>query len=44
MELASEKYEIKCNNIIKRYKIDDVIDDVNFDDVIRENIKTHNQK
>ena len=28
MELASEKDEIKSNNIIKRYKIDDVIDDV----------------
>ena len=28
MELASEKDEIKCNNVIKRYKIDDVIDDV----------------
>ena len=28
MELASKKDEIKCNNVIKRYKIDDVIDDV----------------
>ena len=28
MELASKKDEIKCNNVIKRYKIDDVVDDV----------------
>ena len=28
MELASKKDEIKCNNVIKQYKIDDVIDDV----------------
>ena len=31
--LVSEKEEIKCNNIIKRYK------NVNFDDVTKENIK-----
>ena len=32
-DLVSEKEEIKCNNIIKRY---------NFDDVTKENIKEDN--
>ena len=31
--IVSEKEEIKCNNIIKRYKND------NFDDATKENIK-----
>ena len=35
-DLVSEKEEIKCNNIIKRYKM------INFDDVTKENIKEYN--
>ena len=34
-DLVSKKQEIKCNNIIKRYK-----KMINFDDVTKENIKT----
>ena len=34
--MVSEKEEIKCNNIIKQYKM------INFDDVTNENIKEHN--
>ena len=34
--MVSEKKEIKCNNIIKQYKM------INFDDVTKENIKEHN--
>ena len=33
-DLVSEKEEIKCDNIIKRYK-----KIINFDDVTKENIK-----
>ena len=36
-DLASEKEEIKRNNITKRQKM------INFDDVTKENIKEHNQ-
>ena len=36
-DLASEKEEIKCNNIIKRYK------NINFD-VSKENVKEHYPK
>ena len=35
-DLVNEKEEIKCNNIIKRYK-----KMINFDDIIKENIKEH---
>ena len=35
-DLVSEKEEIKCNNIIKRFK-----KIINFDDVTKENIKKH---
>ena len=35
-DLVSEKKVVKCNNIIKRYKM------INFDDVVKENIKEHN--
>ena len=35
-DLVSEKEEIKCNNIIKQYKM------INFDDVTKENIKERN--
>ena len=34
--LVSEKEDIKCTNIIKRYK-----KMINFDDVTKENIKEH---
>ena len=34
-DLIKEKEEIKCNNIIKQYKL-------YFDDVTKENIKEHN--
>ena len=34
-DLVSEKEEIKCNCIIKQYKMN------NFDDVTKENIKEH---
>ena len=34
----SDKEEIECNNIIKRYK-----KMINFDDVTKENIKEHDQ-
>ena len=33
-ELVSKKEEIKCNNVIKQYKI------INFDYATKENIKT----
>ena len=36
-DLVSEKEEIKCSNIMKRYK-----KMINFDDVTKENIKKHN--
>ena len=35
-DLVSKKEEIKCNNIIKLYKM------INFDDATKENIKEHN--
>ena len=35
-DLVSEKEEIKCNCIIKQYKMN------NFDDVTKKNIKEHN--
>ena len=35
-DLLSEKEEIKCNDIIKEYKM------MNFNDVTKENIKEHN--
>ena len=38
-DLLNAKEEIKCNNIIKRLIIQKII---NFDDVIKENIKGHN--
>ena len=34
--MVSEKEEIKCNNIIKQYKM------INFDHVTKENIKERN--
>ena len=36
VDLVSEKEEIKCNNIIKWYKM------CNFDDIRKENIKERN--
>ena len=36
-DLVTEKEEVKCNNIIKRYK-----KIINFDDVTKENMKKHN--
>ena len=36
-DLVTEKEEINCNNIIKRYK-----KMIKFNDVIKENIKEHN--
>ena len=36
-DLVRDKEEIKCNNIINQYKIM-----INFDDVVKENIKEHN--
>ena len=36
-DLVSEKEVIKCSNITKRYK-----KMLNFDDVVKENIKEHN--
>ena len=38
-DLVSAKEDIKCNNIIKRLIIQKMI---NFDDVMKENIKEHN--
>ena len=40
-DLVSEKKEIKCKNLIKRYNITKMI---NFDDVTTENMKKHNPK
>ena len=37
IELVSDKEEIKCNNIIKRYK-----KMMNVDDLIKEETKEHN--
>ena len=36
-DLVSEKEEIKCNNITEWYK-----KTINFDDVVKENMKKHN--
>ena len=36
-DLGSEKEEIKCSNVIKRYK-----KVINFDNITKENIKEHN--